>query len=466
MPRETAARRLHLAARRLAALDLAERGLKQRPDDPLCLAWRADLLRALDQPADVAGRRAASRRIDLAEACLDPFAETGEPILESAALYLAQFDPDIDDAHLVEAHRAWARRHAEGLPRYAPSARQRGRLRIGYVSADLGQHPVGRSLLGTLPAHDRDGFEVYVYSDRLVEDDLTTRLRASAEAWHRVAALDDQALAARIHDDEIDVLVDLAGHTWANRLLAFARKPAPIQLSFLGYGATTGMTAMDAVLSDPWEAPTAAHFTESVVRLASGRLPAPRTAARPLRSGPPVFGSLNKLVKLSPPVIALWARLLRQVPEARLLLQTHGLDQPWVRRLVVAAFSAHGIVEDRLDLRGALLEGAHLRTYAEIDVALDPLPFAGGVTTCDALSAGAPAVALAGARPLARQGLSVLARSGLEDLIAPDAGSYVAIAADAIGRALPSADPPAVQARELEAVYRQLWEKRRGSSPE
>ena len=465
MGTSTAARRLHLAARRLAALDLAERGLKRRPDDRACLAWRADLLKALDLPHDAAARRAGRFGVDLAEACLDPFAEIGLPAIESAALYLAQFDPDIDDVRLVEAHRAWGRRNADPLPRYAHSSSTRERLRIGYVSADLGRHPVGRLLLDVLPAHDRDSFDIHVYSDRLAEDDVTERLRQGS-AWNRTADLDDEALAARIRDDGIDVLVDLAGHTWGNRLLAFARKPAPVQVTFLGYGATTGMAAMDAVLTDPWEAPTGAHFAEPVIRLPSGRLSPPRLATRIPRSSPPVFGLLNKLVKLSPPVIALWSRLLRQMPEALLLLQSSGLERPEIRRLMVEAFAGYGVAEDRLELRGALPDGEHLRAYRKIDVALDPFPFAGGVTTCEALSSGVPVVALVGSRPLARQSLSVLARSGLCDLIAADADAYVQIAAEAVGRSLPATDPMPVQAQELEAAYRQLSGKRRGSSPE
>jgi len=295
---------------------------------------------------------------------------------------------------------------------------------------------------------------------------VTAPLRSGVDTWHRVADLDDKALADRIRADEVDVLVDLAGHTWDNRLLAFARRPAPVQISFLGYGATTGMAAMDAVLSDPWEAPTDAHFTESVLRLPSGRLPAPRLAMRRARSGPPVFGSLNKLVKLSPGVARLWARLLHRVPESRLLMQAADLGRPAIRSLVIDAFGAHGIAADRLDLRTALLQGDHLQTYGEIDVALDPFPFAGGMTTWEALSVGVPVVTLGGSRPLSRQSLSLLARSGLEDLIAPDAESYVEIAADAIGRTLPAREVVPIQAGELEAAYRQLWEKRFGSRPE
>ena len=465
MPARDAARRLHLAARRLAALDLAERGLKRRPDDRACLAWRADLLKSLDLPHDAAARRAGGFGVDLAEACLDPFAAIGLPEIESASLYLAQFDPEIDDARLVEAHRAWAKRNADSLTRCKHAPATRDRLRIGYVSADLGRHPVGRLMLDVLPEHDRETFDLHVYSDRLAEDDVTERLRLGS-AWHRTAELDDEALAARIRDDGIDVLVDLAGHTWGNRLLAFARSPAPVQVSFLGYGATTGMAAMDAVLSDAWEAPTAAHFTEAVRRLASGRLPPPKLASRFPRSGPPVFGSLNKLVKLSPPTISLWARLLLQVPEAHLFLQSSGLERPKIRRLVTEAFAAYGVAEDRLELRGAMPDGEHLRAYRQIDVALDPFPFAGGVTTCEALASGVPVVALAGSRPLARQSLSVLARSGLSDLIAADADAYLQIAAETVGLTLPATDPAPVQARELEAAYRQLSGKRRGSSPE
>ncbi len=460
------ARRLHLAARRLAALDLAERGLKRHPDDPACHAWRTDLLKALDVPNAIAPRRLGGLSADLAEACLDPHADVSLPVLESAALYLAEFDPDIDDARLVEAHRGWARRHADPLTTVAHLPAPRGRLRSGYVSADLGHHPVGRLMLHTLPGHDRSAVEVHAYSDRLVEDEVTAQLRADTDGWHLTADLDDDALAGRIRQDGIDVLIDLAGHTWGNRLLAFARKPAAVQVSFLGYGATTGLVAMDAAISDPWEAPTSAHFIEGVTRLPSGRLPLPSIRVREGRDGPPVFGSLNKLAKLSPAVVSLWARLLREMPEARLLLQTAGLDQPWVRRLVVEAFAAYGIADDRLDLRGAVANGEHLLTYDEIDVALDPFPFTGGMTTAEALASGIPVVTLTGSRPLARQSLSLLARAGLDDLIAPDADAYVRIAMDAVGRSLPPTAAEPVQAHELEAVYRQLWEKRLGSSPE
>lgn len=452
--------RLHLAARRLAALDLAERGLKRRPDDPACHAWRADLLKALGLPNPI-GRRGGPST-DLAEASLDPRADVGDAVIESAALYLAQFDPGIGDAALVEAHRAWGRRHADPLKRFAHEPVRRATMRVGYVSSDLGNHPVGRLLLSTLPRHDPSAVEVYVYSDRLNEDEIAGRFRVPAEVWRRTSDLDDSSLARRIRDDGIDVLVDLAGHTWGNRLLAFARRPAPLQLSFLGYGATTGMTAMDAVLSDPWEAPTGAHFVEQVHRLPSGRLVSPKLRSRS-RAGRPTFGSLNKLAKLSPPVIALWSRILAEVHEARLLLQTAGLDQPWLRALVVDAFAAHGIGEHRLDLRGAQPNGAHLATYDEIDVALDPFPFSGGMTTVEALAAGVPVVTLPGERPLSRQTLSLLMRADLADLVARDADDYVRIAAESVGRILPSSAPRTTQARELEAAYRQLWGKRLGS---
>jgi protein O-GlcNAc transferase len=456
----SAAARLHRVARLLAALDLAERGLKRRPDDPFCLAWRADLLRALDRPHEVAARRGAWAGPDLAEACLDPFAAIGVAQIESAALYLAQFDPAVDDRRLVEAHRAWARRHADALPRSDPAPAARDRLRIGYVSADLGRHPVGRLLAGTLPAHDRDAVAVHVYSDRLAEDEVTKRLRGAADAWTQTDALDDAALAVRIGADGIDVLVDLAGHSWGNRLPVFARRPAPLQVSFLGYGATTGLAAMDAVLSDPWEAPTSAHFTEAVLRLPSGRLPLPAIRPRPARGGPPVFGSLNKLAKLAPPVIDLWSQLLQRTQGARLLLKSTGLDEPWLRALVVAAFAEHGVSEERLDLRGWSADGTHLTGYAAIDVALDPFPFAGGMTTAEALAAGVPVVTLPQQRPLSRQSLSLLSRARLGDLVAGDEEAFIAIAADAVGRTLPALDPPRHQARELEFAYRQLWEKR------
>jgi protein O-GlcNAc transferase len=462
--RSDAARRLHLAARRLAALELAERGLKDDPADLVCLRWRADLLRALGRPADAAARRAPDLGSDLAEACLDPFAEIGNPRIESLALYLAQFDGGMPDGRLETAHRDWAERHADPQGRFASAPRAKDRLRIGYVSADLGRHPVGRLLLDTFARHDRAAVAIHVYSDRLRGDEITAGLRASSDAWTDAAALDDEALAARIYADGIDVLVDLAGHTWGSRLGTFARKPAPVQVSFLGYGAATGLAAMDGFVSDPWESPEDGAL-EPPLHLPSGRLPLPALKPRADRAGPLVYGSLNKLAKLSPAALALWGEVLRRAAHARLLMMTAGLDEDWIRDLVVAAFAEQGISADRLDLRGPAPEGVHLAAYGEMDVMLDSFPFSGAMTTIDALSSGVPVVTLPHGRALSRQSCSLLARAGLGDLIAKDEEDFVAIALAAPGRAVSSRDAETGQAAELEAAYRQLWEKRLGSNP-
>ena len=458
------AHRLHLAARRLAALELAERGLKDAPADAVCLRWRADLLRALDRPADAAARRAPDLGIDLAEACLDPFAEIGDARIEGLALYLAQFDGGMKDDRLEAAHRGWARRHADPLLRFDPAWRAGERLRIGYVSADLGRHPVGRLLLGTFARHDKAAVALHVYSDRLQEDEITAALRASSDAWTASAALDDEALVARIFADGIDVLVDLAGHTWGSRLGVFARRPAPVQVSFLGYGAATGLEAMDGFVSDPWESPLDGAL-EPPLRLPSGRLPLPLLRPRANREGPLVFGSLNKLAKLSPAALARWGEVLRRAPRARLLLMTAGLDQPSLRALVVDAFAEQGIGADRLDLRGPAPEGVHLAAYDEMDVMLDCAPFSGAMTTIDALSSGVPVVTLPGGRALSRQSTSLLARAGLGDLVAKDEEDFVRIALAAPGRSVPAREAETGQAAEIEAVYRQLRGKRRGSNP-
>jgi protein O-GlcNAc transferase len=463
MPTE-AAHRLHLAARRLAALELAERGLKDDPADAVCLRWRADLLRALDRPADAAARRAPDLGIDLAEACLDPFAEIGDARIESLALYLAQFDGGMADDRLEAAHRGWARRHADLLLRFDPAWRAGERLRIGYVSADLGRHPVGRLLLGTFARHDKAAVALHVYSDRLQEDEITAALQASTDAWTASAALSDEALAARIFEDGIDVLVDLAGHTWGSRLGTFARKPAPVQVSFLGYGAATGLAAMDSFVSDAWESPEDGML-EPPLRLPSGRLPLPARTPRADREGPLVYGSLNKLAKLSPAALALWCEVLRRAPQARVLMMTAGLEEDWVRDLVVEAFAEQGIGAERLDLRGPAPEGVHLAAYGEIDVMLDSSPFSGAMTTIDALCSGVPVVTLPRGRALSRQSGSLLARAGLGDFVATDEEEFVRIALAAPGRPVPAREADAGQAAELEAAFRQLWEKRLGSNP-
>ncbi len=398
--------------------------------------------------------------------------------------------PDCPAERLFAEHREYGRRQARSVPppippspygsAYANPREPERRLRLGYVSGDFRRHVVGFFIEPPLAAHDRAQVSIHCYSETRRPDDATARLKALAEGWCDTAGLDDEQLAARIRADGIDILVDLAGHSAFNRLPVFARKPAPVQATWLGYPGTTGLSAIDYRLVDPVSDPEGtadAQAAEALVRLTDGFLcyrpsPGPEPARLP---GPLTFGCFNNLNKLSEPALELWARLLRRLPEARLLLKSRQLADATVAQGLRRTFANHGVAGERLELL-AWTAGpeAHLETYGRVDIALDPFPYNGTTTTCEALWMGVPVVALAGDRHAARMGASLLGRLGLAELIAADEDAYLdiaaALAADP-GRlaawraglrprlaASPLADAPAL-ARRLEAAYRTMWRR-------
>ena len=365
--------------------------------------------------------------------------DPGAAATESNFLQALQFDPSIDDADIAAFHRRWAARHAgtyrgNSLPPLAARTSVGSRLRIGYVSADLRAHPVGFFLLPVLESRNRRSFHVTCYATRKADDEIATALRAATDDWVDAAAVGDAALAERVRADRIDILVDLSGHTAHHRLLVFARRPAAIQVTWLGYFDTTGLSAIDYLLTDAWEVP-AGHddrFTEQVVRLPAGRFAwrppsyAPATASAPsARTGSVTFGSFNNLGKLTEPAIRLWARVLMAVPTARLLLKWSSLADPAVAAAIHRRFAGHGADPRRVELRGASTHPAMLAEYGDVDIALDPFPFSGCLTTVEALWMGVPVVALAGGRPVARQSAAILWRLGLDELVARDGEEYV-----------------------------------------
>jgi predicted O-linked N-acetylglucosamine transferase (SPINDLY family) len=399
-------------------------------------------------------------------------------------LMAMNYDPALSLADLAAAHRAYGQRHDR--PTTAPHGHSRvpeRRLRVGYVSADLGRHPVGYFVQAAWAHRDRAQFEVHVYDCGHHGGDFTAQLRATADAWHPVKFMDDDALAALIRAHGIDILVDLAGHTGGNRLTMFARKPAPVQVTWIGYFFSTGLKAMDYALMDEASVPPGAEtaFTETVVRLPGGRFcytppdyaPAPAPAPL-LRNGYPTFGSFNNIAKLAPPVVALWTRILRAVPDARLVLKWSTLALESERRRVSGMFAAAGIDPARLDLRGFSPHAAMLAEYADIDVALDPFPFSGGLTSCEALWMGVPVLTLPGERPVSRQTLALLSAAGLHDLVAASPDDYVTRARELVRNpdrlalrrreirprlaASPLLDHPGF-ARRLEEAYRAMWRR-------
>lgn len=411
------------------------------------------------------------------------------PQAASSLLMALCYDDRPTPQKLAAEHRRLARVFEPPAAARAtgPSATRDGtgrRLRIGYVSADFRRHSCAYFLEPLLAAHDRDAVEVCCYSDVAFPDAVTARLQALAHRWRVIAGADDAAVAAQIEADGIDVLVDLHGHTAGHRLALFARRPAPANLSWLGYPFTTGLAAMDFRITDARADPdgvTDALHTERLLRLAGGFLcygpppEAPPVEPGPaLRGGPLTFGSFNAAPKLSPSAARLWAAILRAVPGSRLLLKAKAFADPPTRARFAAALAAAGAPAESVELRpwAATAEEA-LAAYREVDIALDPFPYNGTTTTCEALWMGVPVIALAGAAHAGRVGASLLHMAGLPELVAANPGQYLAkavtLAGDAARRSALRFDLRARLrrsalldagrfAREFEAACRGAWQ--------
>lgn len=392
--------------------------------------------------AQQAGNHAESRRLYTLLLAHLP----DHPVIRRNALLSLEYDPAAsDDERLAQAMAwgDWAVAKAGGLrhrPVVPPLASRP--LRVGYVSADFCQHTVGLFVKDVLVAHDRSQVSVYAYNSGRVDDWVTAEVRRHS-IFRDIRDLDDAAVAEQIRRDSIDVLVDLSGHTAGSRLTVFAHRPAPVQVSWLGYFATTGLPVMDAVLLDEWHAPPGMEiqFVERIVRLEGGRFcytPVPfapeEVAPVPcLRNGYVTFGSFNNTAKLNASVIALWARVLAAVPNARLVLKWRTFQDEGMRAFVHNTFAAHGIDAARIELRGASFHVDVLKEYADIDICLDPFPFTGGLTSCEALWMGVPVITWPQGRVVSRQTFAFLGAIGLSELAAGTPDDYVHIAASLAG---------------------------------
>lgn len=348
---------------------------------------------------------------------------------------------DAAPADIAAEHRRWGASLARGAAPDFP-ARDRDpdrRLRVGYVSPDFRRHSVAYFLEPVLESHDKRAVEVFCYANMAGEDEVTARLKRHAEHWRDVFGLDDGALAGRMRADGIDIAVDLAGHTRGNRLAAFALRPAPVQIGYLGYPATTGLAEMDWRITDAWADPsglTEAFHTERLLRLEGGFLcyrpagDAPGVAPPPADdAGHVTFGSFNNLAKLTPTTVALWSDILNAVPGARLRLKAKALGDDGTRRSITRRFAENGIAEHRLELMAWITGSTPLAAYHGVDIGLDTFPYHGTTTTMEALWMGVPVVTLAGGWHAARVGVSILARARCDELIAASAADYVKIAA-------------------------------------
>jgi predicted O-linked N-acetylglucosamine transferase (SPINDLY family) len=334
------------------------------------------------------------------------------------------------------------------------------RLRIGYVSPDFRQHSVAYFLEPVLGAHDRAAFEIFCYAEVEKPDDVTARMQRLADHWCDTSGTTEEELARRIAAEEIDILVDLAGHTRGNRLPVFARRPAPVQVTWLGYCNTTGLDAIDYRLTDAVADPDGDEtYSERLHRLPNGFLcyapPAGTAEIAPpaaLANGYVTFGSFNNLAKMTPDVVALWARILNAVPDARLLLKSRLLAEEATQDQIACRFADHGVARTRLVLLPRIeTTDGHLEAYGRMDIALDPFPYNG--------------------RHAARVSTSILTRCGLEHLIAGSENAYVekasALAGDLTalqtmgsemrGRMTGTLCNAALITADIEAAYRDMW---------
>ncbi|MDP6774218.1 MAG: tetratricopeptide repeat protein [Rhodospirillales bacterium] len=359
---------------------------------------------------------------------------------------------DIRPKEIFEAHLEWGKAQDAAAEASEPPPPSRSpeaeRLRVGYVSPDFRTHSVAYFLEPLLAAHDSVAFEVFCYPcDRRV-DATTRRLRRAATHWRPIAGLSDEDALRLIREDGIDILVDVAGHTANNRLPLFARKPAPLQFSWLGYPNTTGLSAIDYRLTDADADPPGAEelHTEALIRLETGFLcymgpgggneKAPDIGPFPcLENGYVTFASFNNLSKVTAEVVAAWSRILGHVADSRLLLKARALADGETRRACGEMFAAQGIAAERLELHG-FMDNAddHLGLYGMADFALDPFPYNGTATTCEALWMGVPVVSLSGERHAGRVGTSILNRLGLSQFAAATVEEYVRTAVGLAGR--------------------------------
>jgi predicted O-linked N-acetylglucosamine transferase (SPINDLY family) len=488
------------------AVDLMRRAIRLKPD--YAAAW-GNLGKALKESGQLddaiaAYRQAIVLRADLAIAhnnlgvALDRAGQTDEAIAayrsaiaidpnfaeaHSNLAYVLQFHPDYDAHAIAEELGRWNRLHAQPLGTTQPHRNDRNperRIRIGYVSPDFRDHVIGRNVLPLLREHNRERFEITCYSQVLAPDAITQRFGKLADRWRNIVGLSDERVAAQIREDRIDILVDLTLHLAGNRLKVFARKPAPVQVTFAGYPGSTGLAAIDYRLSDPYLDPPG-EIDESIYREKTLRLPDSFWCYDPFdadevvgplpvsETGYVTFGCLNNFCKVNAAMVGLWGKVMVAVSRSRLVLLA---SQGSHRRRVVDQLGAAGIEPARVEFVVYGPRSEYLKVYHRIDVGLDSFPYNGHTTSLDSLWMGVPVVTLAGQTPVSRAGWCQLSNLGLGELAGRTPEQFVQIAVELasdqprlrlLRRALrrrmetsPLMDAPRF-ARNVEAAYSQMW---------
>jgi predicted O-linked N-acetylglucosamine transferase (SPINDLY family) len=353
-------------------------------------------------------------------------------------LFTLSHNPEIDQETLIAEHRKFAQTHEAPVrsqwPRHVNKRVPDRKLKIGLVSGDLFQHAVSSYLLPIVEHLANDpSVSLHIYTNHILEDDYTRLLRDCADEWHQITGMPDAHLANKIRDERIDILFDLSGHTGRNRLLTFARKPAPIQVSWLGYPATTGLSAMDYYLVDRFGVPFGdpeRMFSEKIVHLPANAPFLPEKSAPPvnilpaMHNGYVTFGSFNRLNKLRPDVIALWAELLHAQPSSRMLLGAINSNED--EHLLIDWFASAGIARERLMFRRRSSIPVYLQQHFHVDICLDTFPYTGSTTVLNSLWMGVPTLTIAGDTLPSRAGATWMSHVGLQDFLATDKADFVA----------------------------------------
>ena len=450
------------------AEDACRRALRLKPDFPDARNNLGNILSARGQVHEAVDE--FRRALELT---------TGPSGVHSSLLFTLHYVPDLEEKDIAAEHERWNQLFSEirraPSPPHSNNRDPARRLRVGYISPDFLDHVVGHNLVPLFRHHDRENFEIVCYASAANSDDFTERFRQWSHHWRSTVGVSDEALAAMIREDAIDVLVDLAQHTSGNRLAAFAHQPAPVQASFAGYPASSGLQEIGYRISDRWLEARASEkvflidsfwcYDPDGLEIAVNELPAANNGGRI------VFGSLNSFGKINASVLQLWAQILGQVKDSRLLLLSrHGSHQKRVRDF----FEREGIAGDRVEFIDRCPREEYLRMYHRVDIGLDPFPYGGHTSSLDALWMGVPVVSLCGQRSVSRSGLSILNNLALPDLVAHSKIQYAQIATD-LAHDLPRLsnlranlrsrmeasvlmDAPHF-ARQIETAWREMWRR-------
>ena len=414
------------------ALALAERSLMLKPGQPEAHSNLGSIYGW--------GGLAAEGVAHLRQAIADIEDLTSRRRTHDNILMIMHYSPHFSPEETAEEHFRWGRLYG-GSHQQRPFIREPDDMpiRIGYVSPDLRMHPVAFFIAPILLFHDRSRFDVFCYADVPKPDHVTDQLKERGVTWRDISGLSDEQVMETIVGDKIDILVDLAGHTAGNRLMVFAAKPAPIQVTWLGYPDTTGLGTVDYRITDAVADPpgmTEHLHTESLVRLPGTFLcypppnDAPSVAPASHRENVRItFGSFNNFAKISPEMLNCWATILKEVPESRLLIKALGMEDSWIRQRLETIFSSNSVEPDRLLLVNKTIDiKEHLSLLSEMDILFDTYPYNGTTTTCESLWMGVPVVTLAGESHVSRVGASLLTSVGLPELIANSEEEYREIA--------------------------------------